>query len=174
VQAEKSGEAQEGSKKCAIWSYVESETKWRCKLYLDRKSKLPVKLIMSGETDKTDTITVTYASFKTGVEVADSVFQLPKDYPIRDMPTPDATRARRHDAQAKLDANKDRKAEAGPDKGYSSKREGDAQSKVDADKDRKADVGPDKGYASKREGDAQSKPPPSDQEQKGQIDAPKG
>ena len=146
LQAKKTGEAQEGSKKCEIWSYVEPETMWHCKLYLDRKSKSPVKLIMSGETDKTDTITVTYASFKTRVEVADSTFQLPKDYPIRDMPTPSATKRRKPDAQAK----------------------------VDADKDRKADIGPDKGYASKREGDAQSKPPPSDQEQKGQTDGPKG
>jgi len=71
-------------KLCDVYTYTEKESGWKCKLWVSSKDMTPVKLEMTG-TKKGDVRTVTYISYKRGVPVPDSIFQLPKDIKIRPM-----------------------------------------------------------------------------------------
>ena len=68
-----------------IYTYTEEQSGWKCKLWLDAKTTQPYKLILTGA-KKTDQITAVYSSFKVGVPVSDSLFELPKGYAVRSMP----------------------------------------------------------------------------------------
>ncbi|MBI2844852.1 MAG: hypothetical protein HYX78_15775 [Armatimonadetes bacterium] len=72
-------------KPCDIYAYTEKKSGWKCQLWVEPKKYTPVKLIMKGK-EKGNEVTVTYLSYKLGVQVADSHFELPKGLPVRMMP----------------------------------------------------------------------------------------
>jgi len=84
-EAKKEGEEKIDKTLCDIYTYTEKETKWKCKLWVEQKTLRPVKMVMTGA-KKSDTIDVTYISYRTGAVVADSRFELPKGLEIRPMP----------------------------------------------------------------------------------------
>ncbi|MBP6964467.1 MAG: hypothetical protein KBC96_08680 [Armatimonadetes bacterium] len=86
-RAERVGEEKVEGRICDIYTYIESESQWKCKLWVDKKDFVPVKMTMTGA-KKTDVIDVIYLSYKTGVVVAESRFDLPKDIEIRNVPEP--------------------------------------------------------------------------------------
>ncbi|MCC6484846.1 MAG: hypothetical protein IT209_08375 [Armatimonadetes bacterium] len=83
--ARKVGTEKIGGKPANVYTYTESKTKWKCKLWVRPVSYEPLKLITTG-VKATDTVTYTYKSYKTGVPVADSKFDLPKGMTMRKMP----------------------------------------------------------------------------------------
>lgn len=86
VKAKKTGSEKVGKQLCEVYSYTEPTTKRFCKLWVDAKSRKPVKLWMKGKHKTVDTMVATYTAFEEGVKVSDSLFQLPKGYEIRPMP----------------------------------------------------------------------------------------
>jgi hypothetical protein len=85
-KAKKIADEKVGKKLCHTYSYVEKETGRGCKLSVIPKTLSPVKLVVLGK-KAADNVTSTYLSYKTGVPVADSVFELPKGAKIRPMPS---------------------------------------------------------------------------------------
>lgn len=85
VKAEKAREETIDENTCDVYKYNEPVSGWKCELSVDQKSMKPVKLIMKGIKAEQD-ITANYVSYKTGEDIPDSYFVLPKDVPIRPMP----------------------------------------------------------------------------------------
>lgn len=85
VKAEKAREETIDENTCDVYKYNEPVSGWKCELSVDQKSMKPVKLIMKGIKAELD-ITANYVSYKTGEDIPDSYFVLPKDVPIRPMP----------------------------------------------------------------------------------------
>ncbi len=83
--AKKVGTEKVSGKPANIYTYTERKTKWKCKLWARPGSYHPLKLVITGA-KATDTTTYTYKGYKTGVEVADSKFDLPKGMAMRKMP----------------------------------------------------------------------------------------
>lgn len=88
MKAKKTGSEKIGDKPCDIYTYHEPVTELDCKLWVETKSSSPVKLVYVGK-DKQTEITATYASFKLGLDVPDSKFELPKDIKIVQMKEPE-------------------------------------------------------------------------------------
>ncbi len=86
VKAKKLANEKVGKQLCEVYSYTEPTTKRFCKLWVDAKSRKPVKLWMKGKHKTVDTMVATYTVFEEGVKVSDSLFELPKGYEIRPMP----------------------------------------------------------------------------------------
>jgi len=82
--AKKTGQEKINDKPCTIYKYKEKLTKWNCKLWVHSTSLLPVKLVMTGQRPQ-DNETVTYVTYKRGVDIPDSRFQLPKGITIAPM-----------------------------------------------------------------------------------------
>ena len=86
VKAVKHGRETINKQPCDVYSYTDTVTKRKCKLWVGVRSGKPVQLYMKGEHAKQDTITVTYTAFEQGANVSDKLFELPKGYKIRPMP----------------------------------------------------------------------------------------
>lgn len=87
MKAKSQGRESVGGKKCDVYSYTDPIGKSPCKLWVSVDNGKPVQLAIKGSKGKADTITVTYTKFDEGVSVSDSLFQLPKGYEVRPMPT---------------------------------------------------------------------------------------
>ncbi len=90
VKAVKKGQETVDKEKCDVYAYSDSTLKCDCKLWVSAKSGKPVKLIMQGQQGQKDVITATYTKYQESLDVADSMFELPKGYTIRAMPEPKA------------------------------------------------------------------------------------
>ena len=86
VKAVKHGRETINNKPCDMYSYTDTVTKRKCKLWVGVRSGKPVQLYMKGEQAKQDTITATYTTYEQGANVSDKLFELPKGYEIRPMP----------------------------------------------------------------------------------------
>jgi outer membrane lipoprotein-sorting protein len=86
VKAVRCGSEKVGKESCEVYSYTDSQTARKCKLWLCAASGKPVKLVLMGEHGKADTITATYTKFEPGAKVDDSLFRLPKGCQVRTMP----------------------------------------------------------------------------------------
>jgi len=84
-KAKKTGSEKISGKKCDIYSYREKETARDCKLWVDPKTKNPVRLVMLAPR-KADIVTVTYLSYKRGIDIPDSTFKIPEGVKVRDVP----------------------------------------------------------------------------------------
>ena len=84
-KAEKVKEEKLNDKDCDVYTYHEKVSGWNCELWVEQKTMIPVQLILKGIKPEQN-VTVTYVSYKTGVDVPDSLFVLPKDLKIRPMP----------------------------------------------------------------------------------------
>lgn len=91
-KARKIGGGKIGKRVCDTYTYTEHLTRWKCKLWIDRKTLTPARLLMIGG-KKSDTIIATYLSYKTGIDLPDSLFSLPKGVEIRPMPVRNRTGA---------------------------------------------------------------------------------
>ena len=74
-----------GKKLCDVYTYKVVNDRY--KLYVDPKTMTPVQITIAAPMPKGKTFhrTITYTSYKRGVEVSDSLFTLPKDIPVRPM-----------------------------------------------------------------------------------------
>lgn len=86
VKAEKCGREVVNEKECTIYSYMDSVSRRQCRIWIDDKSTKPVKLLVRGKRAKMDTLTAMYTKYEVGKAIADSQFELPKGYAIRQMP----------------------------------------------------------------------------------------
>lgn len=86
VKAQKQARETINKQPCDVYSYVDTVTKRKCKLWIGVKSGKPVQLYVKGTRGKVDTITATYTTFELGANVSDKLFELPKDFAIRQMP----------------------------------------------------------------------------------------
>ncbi len=86
MKAKKSGQEKVEKQLCSVYSYHSKAADRDCKLWISAKTGKPVKLLLAGEKKKKDTIVVTYTKFVEGANVPDSLFELPKDHAIREMP----------------------------------------------------------------------------------------
>ena len=75
-------------KLCDIYSYKEKTTGHTCKLWVDQKTTLPVKLVIL-TARRSDERTATYVAYKPGYPVDDSVFVVSDKLMVRPMPTLD-------------------------------------------------------------------------------------
>ncbi len=82
-KAQKDGAEKIGKKDCLIYTYKEEVSKWKCKLWVEKKTLNPVKLVMMGA-KPSDATTVTYVKYQRGAEVADSRFKVPKDITVHE------------------------------------------------------------------------------------------
>jgi len=87
VKAEKIGSETVDGKKCTIYTFLDSVSRRQCKFWVQSKSNMPVKLTINGKRAKMDTLTATYTKFEVGKKISDSLFELPKGYAIKPMPT---------------------------------------------------------------------------------------
>ena len=87
MQAKKERKEKVNKTECDVYSYSEPVSKRNCKLWIEAKSSKPMKLVLLGKRGKQDTITATYTKYVTGEAVSDSLFQIPKGYKIKPMPT---------------------------------------------------------------------------------------
>ena len=87
VKARKVGKETVDKQPCQVYAYVEPNTKSNCKLWIGAKSGKPVQLLVKGARKKQDTVIATYTKYEQGAKVANSLFELPKGYAIRQMPT---------------------------------------------------------------------------------------
>jgi len=71
-------------KSCVAYEYTESVTKWNCRLWVTKASLTPVRLELIGK-KKGTSVTADYSYYKLGVPIADSVFELPKGIPLRNV-----------------------------------------------------------------------------------------
>lgn len=86
MKAEKCGWETINDKKCSVYSYMDPVSRRQCKIWIDDKSTKPVKLLIRGRRAKMDTLTATYTKYEVGRTIADSHFELPKGYAVRQMP----------------------------------------------------------------------------------------
>ncbi len=86
-EAKKTGQETINGKLCDIYSYKSPLGGWNCKLWAHSKSLLPIKLVMSGA-KPSDTQTATYMTYKVGLDIPDSRFEIPKGYAIGDISLP--------------------------------------------------------------------------------------
>lgn len=87
VKARLVGQKTKNKQQCKVYTYVEPLTKRSCKLWVGVKSGKPVELLVKGIQKKQDTFTATYTKFEQGERVSDKLFELPKGYAIKPMPT---------------------------------------------------------------------------------------
>ena len=87
MKAKKHGKEKANNVVCDVYSYSEPVSKRNCKLWVDAKSNKPTKLVLLGKRGKQDTITATYTKYVVGEAVSKSLFQVPKGYAVRSMPT---------------------------------------------------------------------------------------
>ncbi|MFQ3548564.1 MAG: hypothetical protein SNJ70_02280 [Armatimonadota bacterium] len=85
MKANKVGEETVDKKKCTIYKYDESESGWKCKLWVDTKNLKPVKMLMEAVKSENN-ITVTYEKYDACAKISDDKFKPPKGIPIKDMP----------------------------------------------------------------------------------------
>jgi outer membrane lipoprotein-sorting protein len=71
-------------KKCMQYDYS-AGAEWRCKLWVDAATSTPVQIELNGKT-KADHVKGTYTSYRLNSPVPESLFALPKDMKIVDMP----------------------------------------------------------------------------------------
>jgi hypothetical protein len=83
--AKKIGQETVNGKLCDMYTYKDKIGGWNCKFWAHAKTLLPVKLVMNGK-KPTDIETVTYVTYKVGLPIPDSRFEVPKDYKIGKMP----------------------------------------------------------------------------------------
>jgi outer membrane lipoprotein-sorting protein len=76
-------------KKCMVYQYTESTSGWRCKLWVNAVTSMPVQIEMNGS-KKADTVKATYLSYKLDKRIPASTFELPKGMKVRAMPDPNA------------------------------------------------------------------------------------
>lgn len=93
MKAKKSGQEKIDKQMCNVYSYRSKAVDRDCKLWISVKTGKPVKLLLVGEKKRKDTIVATYTKFVEGGSVSDSLFELPKDHAIRDMPKRDVASA---------------------------------------------------------------------------------
>ena len=86
VKAVYVGKQTANKQQCKVYTYAEPQTNRKCKLWVGVKSGKPVQLFVKGLAKKQDTYTATYTKFEQNSKVADSLFELPKGYAIRQMP----------------------------------------------------------------------------------------
>ncbi len=91
VKAAKRGTEKVGKELCTVYTYTEPVDKKSCRIWISAKSGSPVKLTIKGTRGKSDPITATYARYTVGASVSDTLFQLPKGYNIRPMPSSSLT-----------------------------------------------------------------------------------
>ncbi|MHB9036536.1 MAG: hypothetical protein ACYC64_07695 [Armatimonadota bacterium] len=87
VKAEKCGAETIMDQKITIYGFVDPVSRRSCRIWVNDKSEKPVKLVMQGKRGKMDTITATYTKYVVGGKVPDALFDIPKGYAIRPMPT---------------------------------------------------------------------------------------
>lgn len=102
VKAEKSGTEIIGMQKCTIYDFMDSITKRTCRIWIGNKSGKPMQLLMKGKRAKADTITATYTKYEVGGKVSDSLFELPKGYAVRPMPSKRLTSEAKTNKQKKI------------------------------------------------------------------------
>lgn len=91
VNAKKHGTEKISGQDCIVYSYTDPTSKLPAKIWVGEKSGKPVRLLLQGQKDKSDTITATYTRFEPGAKVEDSLFEIPKGYEIKPMPKPTLT-----------------------------------------------------------------------------------
>jgi len=84
--AKKQGTEKVAGKTCDFYKYTEKTTGWNCKLWVQKNTFAPVKLLMTGK-KKNETINAVYLSYKLGADVQDSLFKLPAGIAVRPMPS---------------------------------------------------------------------------------------
>jgi outer membrane lipoprotein-sorting protein len=87
VKAVKRGAEKINKELCNIYSYADPTTTRECRIWISAKSGKPVKLCLSGKHGKADPITATYTKFVISPVVSDKLFELPKGYAIKPMPS---------------------------------------------------------------------------------------
>lgn len=85
VDAKKVAEEKLGKKLCDVYLYSAKITGRECKLWVDKKSGVPVKLVRIGKKPELN-VTGEYVTYKQNVQVPDSLFKLPKGVRIVKMP----------------------------------------------------------------------------------------
>lgn len=86
MNAAKQGSTKLKSEMCDVYSYTETATNRKCKLWVGVKSGKPVQLLLQGKKHQQDTITATYTKFVVAETVSSSIFDLPSGYAVRPMP----------------------------------------------------------------------------------------
>jgi len=71
----------------AVYTYVDPRSGRNCALYVNDKTYMPTKLLVTGK-EAAEKITAVYTSYKLGVPIPDSTFALPKGVSVRPMPNP--------------------------------------------------------------------------------------
>lgn len=74
-------------KPCDVYSYTDKSSQGSCKLYVNPKTGQPVQVTFAMKMkNKVFHRTITYVSYKRGVDVPDSKFELPKGIVVVPMP----------------------------------------------------------------------------------------
>jgi len=96
--AKPAGKEVVNKKKCVIYTYTQSTSGWRCKLWINEATYMPVQIQLNGP-KKDDYVKATYVSYKLNTPVPASTFELPKGMRVRSMPDLKSLRKNRDEKQ---------------------------------------------------------------------------